>query len=115
MEVNLTPSDMATSKINNPMAWKLKGTASGQNTVTMPTDYNEIMLVCEKSTFYFTVIISKNEINASFIYPRFAYIYSASNYCGGYFKVNSSTANLDNMMDSGANIVSQATCKLYYR
>lgn len=98
------------------LEWKLKGTASGNTAVDMPTDYNEIMLVATGySTFYFTVIVPKADISSSIIYPRFAFIYSASNYCGGYFKVNNSTANLDMLMDSGTNRLSSATFKLYYR
>lgn len=102
---------------NNPLAWKLAGTASGTNTVAMPTDYNEVMLVVTGySTYYFTMIIPKSEISSTNVYPRFANYYNTSNNAGGYCEVNNSTAKLSAFTENNGNVVvSQATFKLYYR
>lgn len=99
------------------LEWKLKGTATGNNTVAMPTDYNEIMLVATGySTYFFTAIVPKSEISSSNIAPRFASYYNASNNAGGYWLVNSSTASLGSYQENGGNnVLSQATFKLYYR
>ena len=107
---------MATSTIKNPMAWKLKGTASGVgSTVNMPTDYNEIMLVATYSTYSFFSTVPKSEISSTAIYPRFATYYNASSNAGGYFTVNSSTASIGSLTQNSGQAVTGATFKLYYR
>ena len=107
---------MATSKINNPMAWKLAGTATGSNTVSMPTEYNEILLWAQRSTTYFTAVVPKAEISASTVYPRASFYYRADMNDGIYFEVNSSTAKLGQWVQNGGNsVISSATFKLYYR
>lgn len=109
---------MATSKINNPMAWKLAGTATADTPVNMPTEYNEIMLAAKRNTTYFYVTVPKAEIptDGSNIFPRFAFYYSGSVNEGGYFSVNKSNARLGQYVyNSGNNGLSTATFKLYYR
>lgn len=107
---------MATSKINNPMAWKLAGTASGNAKVTMPTEYSEILLWAQKGTTYFTEVVPKNEISASSIYPRFAFYYRADVCVGGYFEVNSTDACCSQWVENGGtSYLTQVTFKLYYR
>ena len=106
---------MATSKINNPMAWKLQGTASGQNTIALPSDFNELMWVVTYGTYFFQGIVCKSDVSVSDIYPRFTFYYNSSNYCGGYVRVNASTIRVDVLNENGASKLSSASLKLYYR
>lgn len=97
------------------MAWKLAGTATGTNTVNMPTEYNEILLAAKRNTTYFYVTVPKAEVVGE-IYPRFAFYYRADIADAGYFTVNSSTAKLGQwVVNGGTSVVNEATFKLYYR
>ena len=98
------------------LEWKLKGTVTGANTIALPTEYSEIMLVATYSTYHFSAIIPKAEISASYIYPRFASYYNTSNNAGGYFTLNNASASIGNFSENnGTNRLPSATFKLYYR
>lgn len=106
---------MATSTIQST-GWKLAGTATGTNTVTMPTEYNEILLLAYRATTYLSIVVPKAEISSTSIYPRSGFYYRSDINDGAYFEVNSSTANLGRWYaNNGAEVSSQVTFKLYYR
>lgn len=107
---------MATSKINNPMAWKLAGTATNNNTVSMPSDYNEILLWGLYGTVLFSAVVPKQEINNTGTYPRCAFYYNASTNEAVAFKVTSTEAKIESWYyNSGNARTSGLTFKLYYR
>lgn len=107
---------MATSTINNPMAWKLAGTATNNNTVSMPSDYNEILLLGSYGTVQFFAVVPKQEINNTGTYPRCATYYNASNNEAITFKVTSTEAKIEGWYYNGGNArTSGLTFKLYYR
>ena len=107
---------MATSKINNPLAWKLAGTATNNNVVAMPTEYNEILLWGSYNTIQFSVVVPKQEISSTAIVPRGAEYYNASNNESVAFKVTSTEAKIEGWYYNGGNArTSGLTFKLYYR
>jgi len=107
---------MATSKINNPMAWKLAGTATGNNPVTMPTDYNEVLLWGLYGTVLFSAVVPKQEISNTGATPRGSFYYNASNNESIIFKVTSTEAKIEGWYyNSGSVRTSGLTFKLYYR
>lgn len=109
---------MGKTTIKNPMTWKLAGTATGGTHISMPTEYNEILLVATGySTYYFTATMSKSEVTSSMTALRFGTIYSGSVNSGGYWIVTTSEAYIGSWQENSGtvNAVPQSVCKLYYR
>lgn len=109
---------MGKTTIKNSMTWKLAGTATGGAHISMPTEYNEIMLIATGySTYYFTAIILKSEITSSMTALRFGTIYNANNNSGGYWIVTNAEAYIGSWQENGGtvNAIPQSVCKLYYR
>lgn len=98
------------------LEWKLKGTASGNNTVAMPSDYNEILLWGSYGTVLFTAVVPKQEISSTAIYPRNSFYYNASTNEAVTFKVASTEAKIESWYyNSGNARTSGMIFKLYYR
>lgn len=107
---------MGKTIIKNPMTWKLAGTATNNNTVAMPTEYNEVLLWGVYSTVQFTAVVPKQEISNTGTYPRCATYYNASNNEAVIFKVTSTEAKIEGWYYNGGNArTSGVTLKLYYR
>lgn len=107
---------MASSVIKNTMAWKLKGTATGTTSITMPTDFNEILLVGKMGAYYWTAVVPKDEISDTAILPRSASYYNASANAFITWRVTKSAMRLELCTEnSGTDRTSATTVKLYYR
>lgn len=96
--------------------WTLKGTATGKTAITMPTDFNEILLVGKMGAYYWTSVVPKDEISDTAILPRSASYYNASANAFITWRVTTSTAILELCSEnSGTDKSSATTVKLYYR
>lgn len=100
----------------NPLAWKLAGTATNNNTLLMPSDYNEILLWGSYSTIQFSAVVPKQEISSTAIYLRGTEYYNSTNNESIAFKVTSTEAKIEGWYYNGGNArTSGVTFKLYYR
>lgn len=98
------------------LEWKLKGTATNNNTVAMPTEYNEVLLWASYGTVYFSAVVPKSEISNTAVFPRGSFYYNASNNEAITFKATSTEAKIETWHYNGGNVrTSDLTFKLYYR
>lgn len=94
MEVNLTPSDMATSKIINPLAWK---------TITLSPTWT---LSDSSVTKTFPEIVGASEvaiISGTDSLMRFTNVGQTTTSGAFYLKPLSSSSNYDEAIDGGVN------------
>lgn len=111
---------MGKTTIKNPMTWKLQGTrTSGVDStmqITMPTEYNEVLLWGSYNTIQFSAVVPRHEISSTAIYPRGAEYYNSTNNESVAFKVTSTEADLAGWYyNGGTGRTTGVTFKLYYR
>lgn len=100
----------------NPLAWKLQGTATGTTSIAMPTDFNEILLVGKMGAYYWTAVVPKDEISDTAILPRSASYYNTSANAFITWRVTKTAMRLELCTEnSGTDRTSVTTVKLYYR
>ena len=105
---------MATSiiKSNN---WILKGAVTGTANVTMPTDYNEILLVAKHGTNIMSAVHTKDDVTSGQQYERLGAYYGNAGYISATIELTNTYAKLYAFNESGSEVAASSTFKLYYR
>lgn len=114
---------MATGTIKNDMTWKLVDSKTGTSAITLPSDYNELLVCCtylhdNYFDYTFSIAIPKSEIyERTGIQRRFFDGYSASGRSNVMirFANDRSKVELVEMYIDGSNRTSATTTRVYYR
>lgn len=107
---------MATSKIECN-GWKLQGTATGGNAISLPTSYSELFVVTEFSRARVTTAIPKDIVGNGLSYYGGYYAASNNNIVASW-KTSDNGANISLiyfLYDGSTSRLGDSTTKLYYK
>ena len=107
----------AINALNSKIAWKLKDTATGTSSISLPSSFDELLVVVNYNDNRFTIHIpalylSENDTKR---FRSGAYLSSTTNYgCSVSVTAKSSIA-LTNFYSNSTDVTSSCTISVYYR
>ena len=106
---------MATSKVKR-MSWKLVGSASGTNPISLPNDWGEALAVLNLyGGVHVYSICMVNDGNANDQYYRGGFYASSSNYTGVVVKRAGNVVSGNDFYLNGSQTINDASLTLYYK
>ena len=104
---------------NSSLEWKLVGSASGKNTINLPSNWNELSI----TTIFGTSICTAHVLRSSLDFSLGTLLPNGS---GGYISTNGgsvfsnynltqNTLSLRNLYDVGKDVSTNSTTKVYYK
>ena len=97
------------------LGWKSLGSASGTNTISLPSGWKELNMCVYISNVYIPLFISRSWLESSTNYVRGGY-YSSSQYnLGTTVVVSSGSAYIQKIDQNGSDVTSNGKLKILYR
>lgn len=109
-EKTLVASEL--KQLSSNMTWQLVGTTTGTNSITLPDDFKEIM-VLTRNTYNYKWIILKEELSTE----RAQYVQGFNNSSQNFhlFVITESTVELSAAMEKGSNVVDATSITVWSR